>query len=56
LATGQSQSNKPIIPTVKPDLSLTLGDGLVAALEAATAEIMMNVFSCARTKRCVTET
>jgi biopolymer transport protein ExbD len=41
-AQAQSQSNKPIILTVKPDLSVSLGsdvvtrDGLVAALEAAT--------------------
>jgi biopolymer transport protein ExbD len=42
LVTAQAQSNKPVILTVNPDLSLNLGsevvtrDGLVAALEAAT--------------------
>jgi biopolymer transport protein ExbD len=42
MVTAQAQSNKPIILTVKPDLSLRLGydvvtrDDLVAALEAAT--------------------
>lgn len=43
MVTAQPQSNKLIILTVKPDLSLTLGDnvaareGLAPALEAATA-------------------
>jgi hypothetical protein len=41
-AQAQSRSNNPIILTVKPDVSLSLGSdvvirhGLVAALEAAT--------------------